>query len=358
MLEIVKGKKRFLKLFVIILVTFILIFSASSMIFVKIIYDKQFSRHDKPAVSAYLTYADIKGYDRSIVKFKSGKNNLTGYIYGEENKKGLVVIAHGLGGGAENYLPETLYLVDKGWRVFSYDCTGSYESEGDGTVGLPQSLKDLDAALAFIESNNAMKDLPIMLYGHSWGGYAVTSILNYNHQVAASVSISAFNSPNDLLFEQAKSMMGLFAYVEYPFLWAYQTMLFGKTALTTSVEGINKTNIPVMIIHGDKDETIAYDGASVIAQRNKIVNPNVIYKTCSDENRNGHNNLLQSETGSKYFKEINKEYKEVYNSYSGKIPEDIKNKFYEVIDRHKTSELNINFMDEINSFYEKQLKKS
>lgn len=104
-------------------------FSILSMFVVKVIYDGQFQRYDKPEVSGYLQYSNVDGYDRTTVEFESKENTLTGYLYGEGNEKGVVVIAHGLGEGAENYLAETMYFVDNGWRVFSFDGTGSHESE-------------------------------------------------------------------------------------------------------------------------------------------------------------------------------------------------------------------------------------
>lgn len=360
MAEKVKNKKRTLKIALISFVSFILIFSIVSMIVTKIIYDGQFPRYDKPEpqFAGYLRYSDVKGeYDRKVVEFESGKNTLKGYIYGEENGKGLVVIAHGLGGGAESYLAETLYFVDNGWRVFSFDFTGSHESEGESTVGLPQSLIDLDAALTYIESDDTLNDLPVMLYGHSWGGYAVTSVLNYNHDITAAASISGFNSPIELLIEQAESMMGFFAYVEYPYEWAYQTMLFGSTAWTTAVDGINHTDASVMIIHGNADELIAYDGAGIISHRDEITNPNVVYKTCSAENENGHNDLFVSDAASKYIKEKNTEYKELYDRYDGNIPDDVRAEYYEGVDKFRTSELDADFMDEINRFFEDSLNR-
>lgn len=356
MVEKVKGKKKVLKITLISLAAFIFIFSVISMIIVKYVYDRQFQRNDKPEFSGYLRYSDLVGYDRTVVQFESGKNTLTGYIYGEKNNKGLVAIAHGLGGGAESYMAETIYFVDSGWRVFSFDCTGSYASEGKSTVGLPQSVLDLDAALIYIESNNTLNGLPVMLYGHSWGGYAVTSILNYNHDITAVASISGFNSPIELLIEQAESMMGGFAYIEYPYEWAYQTMLFGKTARLTAVDGINRTDIAVMIIHGDADDTISYGGASIMAHKSEIINPNVIYETRSAKNHNGHNDLFISDAASEYINQINEEYKALYDSYNGNIPDDVKAEFYAGIDKFQTSELDADFMNNINSFFEKELR--
>ena len=130
-----------------------------------------------------------------------------------------------------------------------------------------------------------------MLYGHSWGAYAVSAILDENFDIAAVASISGFNSPMELLKEQTDSLLGVFSPIEYPFLWIYQNMLFGNTIRVTATKGINRTDTPVMIIHGVKDEVISYYGAGIIAHQAAITNPNVIYKTCSAENHDGHNNF-------------------------------------------------------------------
>ncbi len=354
MIERAKKRKK-VRIIVLSLVVFIILFSIISMIFTKNIYDDQFQRNDKPEYSGYLRYSDVEEYDSTIVEFDSGENTLKGYLYGAENKKGLVVIAHGLGGGAERYLPEALYFVDKGWSAFAYDCTGSYDSEGESTVGLAQSVIDLDAALTYINSNNSISDFPIMLYGHSWGGYAVTAILNYNYNITAVTSIAGFNSPIDMLMEQAKRMSVVLGYIEYPFGWAYQTLLFGKTARLTAVDGINSSNTPVMIIHGDGDEEILYDGASIIACKDEITNPNVVYKTCSTENHNGHNSLFVSEAASVYNSAKNVEYKAIYDSYDGNIPNDVKAEYYEGVDKYQSSERDISFLNEINQFFENSL---
>jgi len=337
------------------LAVIVLVFSVYSMIIVRIMYDRQFCRFDKPKFSGYLRYGDIDGYDRKVVRFESGNNTLVGYIYGEENDKGLVVIAHGLGGGAENYLAETGYFVDNGWRVFSFDCTGSHESEGKGTIGLAQSVLDLDSALNYIGSDSALHSLPIMLYGHSWGGYAVAAVLNYGHDIAAAASIAGFNAPMEILFEQAKKMMGAFAYVEYPFLWAYQTMLFGRAAQLKAVDGINSTDTAIMIVHGEEDQTVSYEKASIMAHRSQITNPNVIYKTCRAGSRNGHMNLLRSDAAAEYINEKNRVYKELHDFYNGSIPDDVVADYYAGIDKSLTSELDTDFMDEINRFFEHRL---
>ena len=337
------------------LAAIVVLFSICSVIVVKATYDKQFQRADKPKFSGYLTYGDVDGYDRRVVRFRSGNHALTGYVYGERNDKGLVVIAHGLGGGAENYLAETMYFVDNGWRVFSFDCTGSHESEGKGTIGLPQSALDLNSALGYIESDSTLRDLPIMLYGHSWGGYAVAAVLNYGHDIAAAASIAGFNAPMEILFERAEKMMGSIAYLEYPFLWAYQTMLFGRAARLTAVDGINSADTAIMIIHGDKDTTVSYDRTGIIAHQGEITNPNVVYKTCTAENHNGHRSLFRSEAAVEHSNRRNRVYQGLYDLYNGSIPDDVLADYYANTDKTLVSELDASFMDEINRFFERRL---
>ena len=45
-----------------------------------------------------------------------------------------------------------------------------------------------------------------------------------------------------LFDEQSHRMIGALAYVEYPFEWAYQTLLFGRDAAVAAVDGINRAN--------------------------------------------------------------------------------------------------------------------
>ena len=309
------AKNKILKIILISLIAFVILFSAGSMIFIAKTYRSNFPRYEEKKYSGYLKYSDVKeNYGRTAIQFPSGENTLKGYVYGEANDKGLVVIAPGRGTSQEEYLPETLFFVDKGWRVFTFDFTGSFESQGKSSKGLPQARIDLLAALNYIQSNDSLKDLPIMLYGHSWGGYAVTAVLNDVDNISAVASLSGFNSPMGLFDEQAHRIMGALAYVEYPFEWAYQTLLFGKDASVTAVDGINRTDTPVMIIHGTEDQAIAFNGASIIARRNQITNPNVVYVSRSGEYQNDHDHLMKSVAAMKYINQKNSEFESCLNN--------------------------------------------
>ena len=347
--------RKKLKIITLCITGFLLVFAAGSFIFTKVFYDGYFKRLDEPKYTGRLRYQDVSGYPRTKVTFPSGNNSLTGYLYGEENTKGLVIVSHGLGFGAEDYLAQTLYFVDHGWRVFAFNNTGTYSSQGKSQKGLPQSALDLDAALTYVENEPSLNKMPVMLFGHSWGGYAVAAVLNFNHKVNAVASVSGFNSPNELLLEEAKRELGFFGYIEYPFLVSYQSWIFGDNARLSAVNGINKSNTPIMIIHGTADESISFNGASIISHKAEITNPNAVYKVVSRENHNGHNSLFRSDAAVNYINKINQEYLALFNQYNGKIPDAVRAQYYAGLDKHLTSDLDKNFMGDINSFFESHL---
>jgi uncharacterized protein len=87
------------------------------MVIVMFIYNGQFPRYDRhdTTVTVGLRYEDLEAqYPRSLVSFESGNNRLQGYVYGLNQEQGLVVVAHGIGGGADSYLPQITYFVDQG----------------------------------------------------------------------------------------------------------------------------------------------------------------------------------------------------------------------------------------------------
>lgn len=355
MTKFLHGKLNALRTAFIIGLIFILMVTAGSLVFIHNLYGENFPRYDKPEYSGRLQFSDVPGYSHSVVHFPSGKNSLTGFIFGEDNTKGLVVIAPGRGEGVEYYLAEILFFVDQGWRVLSFDYTGSYTSEGENSVGLPQSRIDLEAALAYIQNDDTLNNLPLFLWGHSWGGYAVAAVLQEDSRISAVASVSGFNSPQELMDEYVRKQIGSLGFVLYPFEWIYQTLRFGYSAGASAVDSINRSGVPVMIVHGSADDDISYDGASIIAHRGQITNAGVVYKTCSAKNHDSHKDLLLSEAAVQYINQKNQEYQTLFDRYDGTIPDSARAEFYAGVDRFQTSEPDVDLMNAINHFFESAL---
>lgn len=354
--DITKSKKSKLKIIIICLLVFIFITLIAAQIITHISLKENFSRGEYSQFTTNYRYDHYEqDYPRKNVSFKSGDNLLQGYIYGCDNNKGLIVFSHGIGGGHEGYIGEIIWLVNNGWRVFAYDATGSCTSEGEGTNGLPQSALDLDCALNYIENDKELSELPKFLMGHSWGGYAVTAVLNFDHDVKASASISGYAYPMDMIMEFADGMMGSSSKAMYPFIWLDCYMNFGKYTNMSAIDGINKSDIPVLVIHGTEDTMIGYNRSSIISKKSEITNPNVRYYPI-DGKYCGHSNILHSDETNEYLDKLDSEYEKICDKYKdGKVPDDAESEFYEKADKELANQVNEELMTEINKFFEAQL---
>ncbi|MDE7260705.1 MAG: lysophospholipase [Oscillospiraceae bacterium] len=349
-----KTKKKIRKIVGIVLAALAVIFCIASVILVQVLFDQTFARTAprEQGLTAYLRYWDVEEqYSREEVSFLSGKNRLYGHLYGAGNPGGLVVISHGMGGGEESYLAEALYFVDQGYQVLCYSNTGCWDSEGKTSIGLNQSVLDLDAALTWVEGESRFDGVPVFLYGHSWGGYAVAAVFHFGHDIAASASVAGFNEAMPMIIEWGRDMLGPLIYAEYPFIWLNQRMTFGDTFGLTAVDAINSTDTPVLILHGDGDETVGYDTVSIISQKDRITNPNVQCAVCAKPPQNDHNRLFQSLESITYHDELNEAYNKLYEQYDGEIPEDVERAFYAEADPFLLSELDAEFMERVAAFY-------
>jgi hypothetical protein len=183
---------------------------------------------------------------------------LTGYLYSAgDNQRGIVVVAHGFGGGGHNSKMDCAnYFAQNGYYVFAYDATGNDESEGDGVGGLPQGVIDLDYAVSFVEESGNFPDLPVVLFGHSWGGYCVCNVLTYHPEVKAVIECSGFNSSSDLIEAYGKKQVGDVVYLMLPFVKLYEYIKYGKYASNTALDGFEASEADIMIVHSADDDVV------------------------------------------------------------------------------------------------------
>ena len=257
-----------------------------------IIYDLTFPRYDPQ------DEADVSAELSDLVEarkhhfFKSGENELKGYLYGESGRA-LVVLIPGFYSSADDYLQQIKSFCDHGFGVFAFDTTGSCESEGESSVGFPQTLLDLDAALDYIESNACFGFERIFLFGHSRGGYAACSAREGEHDIDAVVSVAGANSAMEAVSQRASDYVGFLAYGNYPMLWIYQAMLFGsENASFRADEAISESNVPVLIVQGSEDTTSPPDKCSIYSHKDEIASDKVEYIYCETPGQNGHTDLL------------------------------------------------------------------
>lgn len=289
------AKKSTFKRVLIIILAVLMTHCAVSMVVTKVVYDSIFGRYD-PQPQTLSWELETLVAQRQELYYDGGGVTLAGYLYrctADDPRDTLIVLAPGFHAGGDDYLWQIRSLLAKGWSVFTFDPSGSCQSEGDSYQGFPQEVLDLDATLNYIESNQRFGYESIALMGHSRGGYAVSCVLGYDHDIAAVVSVSGVNSAMEGIMGYSTDYVGPLAYGNYGFLWAYQAMLFGaETVDLQAHEEISQSSVPVLVVHGANDRDFPPEENSIYAHRDEITREGVEYLLLDKEGQSGHTDLL------------------------------------------------------------------
>lgn len=278
----------------------------------------------------YFTADDFDGLEAEPVEFMSDKGQiLRGYIYTRNEISdpiGLVVFAHGMGGGHLSYTTEINTFAASGFKVLAYDNTGTMASDGEKLGSFYQSARDLQYALKFVQSNKKLSKYKIVLAGHSWGGYAVCQTVT-KENVSGAVVLSAPNSTAKVIGDGAKAMAGFSLSWLRPFLYLASIVFGGWSARNTCAAILMKTkDVPILLLQGDKDTSVVMKNSPVYYDkiRNKENITAIIY---NGKAHNVYQTRQSEEYLAKRFSAINAA-KIKYGK--AEIPEDEKERLYAI----------------------------
>ncbi len=354
-----KAKKKKI-IFIVLSIVAVLIIAGDWALSV-MIYNENFNQRFESYEPLMLHVDDFDGLQRTKYEFSSNKGQkLTGYMYSSgDNQRGIIVMAHGFGDGGHNsYMDCVNYFARHGYYVFSYDATGNDESEGEGVGGLPQGVIDLDYAITFVEESGKFPSLPIVLFGHSWGGYSVCSVLTYHPEVKAVIACSGFNASSDLFEAEGKKQIGNGIYLMLPFVKLHERIKYGRYASNTGLDGFSKSNAVVMIVHSLDDEVVPMEYGY-----------DIYYEKYKDDSRfcfipfenKGHNyfnddtyrNKFNAEFD-KWLKTLDYDYKKEENGE--RFSEDKANYIYQNLDREKwCNSLDLELFADFVDFYDEHI---
>ena len=254
------GSKK--KAAIIILLSVIVLLVIGWWAFCVIMYNENFNVRGDSYEPLMLRTEDFDVLECKEYSFSSNNGQkLAGYLYSAgSDQRGIVVIAHGFGGGGHNsYMDAANYFAANGYYVFAYDATGCDKSEGEGVGGVPQGVIDLDHAISFVEENKEIPELPVMLFGHSWGGYCVCNVLNYHPEIKAVIECSGFNCSSDMFESGGKAQAGDVIYAMTPFIKLHERFKYGKYASSTAMDGFEHTDASILILHSADDDVIGIE---------------------------------------------------------------------------------------------------
>ncbi len=335
---------------------FLLFFSVSIFI-----YEKVFNRRtDIPESVFEPSFGDTPGLERRQIEFKSKRTKaLRGYIYYSNHDSpvdgliGVIILVHGFGTTHMDYLHLIEWFVKSGFAVFSYDNTGCGESEGSSMCGLPNAVHDLECAIKCIRQDSELSGLPLFIFGHSWGAYATTSVLAHIGGITAAVGCCGFDTSLDMLKCYSTAFTGRIGLLIIPFAALYERIKFGRYSAISGSYGVLNSNARVMLIHSKEDEVVPYK-CSVAAHVKPFIESNgrVNVKLYSDR---GHN-VFRSDASIVYRSEMVAKQMKLRKRYGNNIPKKICDEYAKGIDKRLLSELKVDLMEEITTFFTSSLK--
>ncbi len=230
-----------------------------------------------------LKYLKAKNFDNLNalpISFKSNKEQtLNGFLYSSakvDSYKALIIFSHGMGAGHLAYTTEINYFAQKGYIVLAYDNTGTCSSEGKKLNGFAQGIIDLKHAIDFANTREELKNLPLLLVGHSWGAYSVCNVsaIAPKADIKGIVAFSPFNSMNKLIRDNAKLTTKANLSIFSPFFDIINFIRFGKAGVLRSCDSINDTEIPTLVMHGGNDLQVTLKNSPVGKKSRIRDNPN------------------------------------------------------------------------------------
>lgn len=318
-----------------------------------IIYNDNFGGRFETAEWSAWSVSDFEGLEVEECTFPSNKGQLlAGYKYSkpEQEVKGVVVISHGFGGGGHNnYMPIVDYFTSNGYLVFGYDATACDKSEGDAVGGLPQGVIDLDYALDYVKQADEYRDLPIVLFGHSWGGYSIANVLNCHPDVSAEVIVAGFDRSADLVEQWGESMVGKVGIKLFmPYARLYEKLKFGKYATFSALDGFANSETGVVVICSRDDTVVLTENGYDRFFDTYGDSPRFCFIEFEDR---GHNYVYCSEEAKRYRDQLNEDYDTYVEAHGGEYSGEIKSEFMNAyLDKSKCYELDFDLMQQIMEF--------
>ncbi|MBS3096805.1 alpha/beta hydrolase [Candidatus Woesearchaeota archaeon] len=217
-----------------------------------------------PKIITNIEPSDL-GLEYEGITFKSADGiKLSGWLIPNNKTKKTVIVMHGYPADKANLLGIAEFLT-KDFNVFLFDFRSFGKSEGSYTTAGYLEKNDIIGAINYLEKEKNLTK--IGLYGFSLGG-AVALMVNHEN-VKAIVTDSAYAKLSNIV----KHMYRIFFILKYPL--AYLTKLYGILFLriniddASPVESIKNLEIPILLIHAEKDSQIPVKEAYLLHNANK-----------------------------------------------------------------------------------------
>lgn len=271
---------------VIVIVCFILLYFCLAWAFFRLYARK---RRDGLPYFKYQKLTDFKGLnEKKFSLVNRDKETLNGSVYyyddfSHVNK--FILFVHGNTQGHIQLIHLFNKFAEKGYGVIAYSMEGCGLSTGKKIKCFTRGLYDYQDVCSYLSSCSWLKGKDIYLMGHSWGGFIVcNNIVSNALPFKAVVSFSSFNSELKMLNQLAKVSV-----VFYPLYRLVYSFLYPDIYKCSSLDSLGKSDIPTLLIHGNKDQVISYEKNFMVYKKRLSVKKNINFIS----RRTGHVSFLK-----------------------------------------------------------------
>lgn len=191
----------------------------------------------------------MKKFDFQELNFKSGQNNLKGYLYcaKDTTNSSMVLFIHGSGKriGAKVFQDWQTYLVENGISSFSFDCRGVGGSEGEFDEGsLNNRLIDAESALDTFLDLQSLNNTQLLICGISMGAHVAIRLIEKQPNIRGLILEGAAAYSREA--EDKKLDSEFSAVIQQENNWE----------LSPIFSILKNLKIPTILFYGDKDSVI------------------------------------------------------------------------------------------------------
>ena len=230
------------------------------------LYLKMFARrYNKEVGVPYYSHLDFKGLNQDAFSFTNSKGiniRYFYYYYDKPREDKIILFCHGLGPGHVAYLTEIEALAKHGYKVLTLDYTGCNESGGDNMISLNQPTRDV---MELLDSLKLEK--PVVLVGHSLGGYTALNLMNLRKDMQKAVILSGFLSISSIIPTTIKIKLIASGILKY------ERKIEPEYFDLNNIEYLKNTNNDLFFIQSEDDQMVPYDVALKVVE--SIDNPHI-----------------------------------------------------------------------------------
>jgi alpha-beta hydrolase superfamily lysophospholipase len=206
----------------------------------------------------------------------------------EGDARGLVLVLHGIRDQKSSMAGFAEWLTARGYEAVTVDLRGHGCSTGDI---LTYGVADGAALRSVIDALDT--ELPVAVFGPSYGGAAAIHLASRDDRVRAVVVVSSFTSLRDVVPEYGDRLLGPIAALIPDSMvdgLVDEAAALGEfdAADASSIDRIAEVTAPVLVLHGSADRNIAPRHGRALA----AAAPNATFELVDGA---GHNGVLASD---------------------------------------------------------------